>query len=77
MESRHTCHSLAVRYLHQNVYMTTMHSVISRRNEKPTSYEEEKGASARIWTGSLLAGIKARNAPLDTRQTKQSADTSV
>jgi len=27
LESRHTCHSLAVRYLHKYLYMTTMHSV--------------------------------------------------
>jgi hypothetical protein len=33
-ESRHFCHSLAARYLHQYLYMTTMHSVISRTQRK-------------------------------------------
>src|ERR1700730_14886241 len=33
-QSRHTCHSLAVRYLHQYLYMTTMHPVISRTQRK-------------------------------------------
>jgi hypothetical protein len=33
-ESRHTCHSPAVRYLHQYLYMVTMHSAISRTQRK-------------------------------------------